>query len=58
MSEAERLISESGQIRDGTQGQFSSVDEANDYFILVIIRRYLVTTLHGLRNNKRKLAKL
>jgi hypothetical protein len=54
------ILSEAGAIalRDGAQGRFSSVDEANDYFILVIVRRYLVTTLHGFRNNKRRLAKL
>ena len=54
------ILKEAGAIalRDGAQGRFSSVDEANDYFILVVIKGYLVTALHGFRNNKRKLAKL
>jgi hypothetical protein len=54
------ILNEAGAIalRDGFQGRFSSVDEANDYFIQVIIEGYLVIALHGFRNNKRKLAKL
>jgi hypothetical protein len=54
------ILSEAGAIalRDGAQGRFSYVDEANDYFIQVVIRRYLVAALHGFRNNKMRLAKL
>jgi hypothetical protein len=54
------ILGEAGAIalRDCAQGCFSSVDETNDYFILVVIRRYLVTAFHGFRNNKRRLAKV
>ncbi len=45
------ILNEAGAItlRDGTQGRSSSVDDANDHFILVIIEGYLLMALHGLR---------
>ena len=38
--------------------RFSSVMDANDYFIDVIINSYLTTALHAFRSNARKVARL
>jgi hypothetical protein len=54
------ILKEAGAIalKISAQGRFSSVNEANDYFILVIIEGYLVIALHGLKKTKNKIAKL
>jgi hypothetical protein len=48
------ILNEAGAIalRDDAQtlqGRFSSEDDTNDYFILVVIERYLLIALHGFR---------
>jgi hypothetical protein len=57
------ILNEAGVIalRDGAetlQGRFLSEDDANDYFILVVIDGYLLIALHGFKKNKGKRAKL
>ena len=54
------ILNEAGAIalRDGAQGRFSSVDDANDYCIQVVIVGYLLMTLDGFQKNRRKRAKL
>ncbi len=40
------------------QSKFASKNDANDYFIAVVINAYLTTALHAFRSNARKVSRL